>query len=403
MQQQAGTASGRVVIGMDPHKRSATIEVMTGDETVIGGGRFDTDLAGFAAMRRYVNQIRPDIEDRVWAVEGCNGIGHHIAMRLLAAGEQVIDVPPKMSARARVFSTGQGRKTDATDAHSVALVGTRMSGLRPVVNDEQLAVLRLLVDRRRSLGEDHTRMISQLHALLLELIPGGAKKSLSAAQAKTLLATVRPRDVVGKTRRRVAAELIADLERVYARKKAADKELKELVAAIGTSLLDLHGIGPSGAARLLVEVADITRFPNRDHFASWNGTAPIDASSGDNVRHRLSRAGNRQINRTLHIMATVQLRNDTEGRRYYGRRADGKTPMEAMRALKRRLSNIVYRAMLDDAVRASAAAEVTGPGGQRGSDSDSSATGSQPQHRLFGQATPGPVTPQPRTPLPRVS
>ena len=400
MQQQAGTACGRVVIGMDPHKRSATIEVMTGDETVIGGGRFDTDSAGFAAMRRYVNQIRPDIEDRVWAVEGCNGIGHHVAMRLLAAGEQVIDVPPKMSARARVFSTGQGRKTDATDAHSVALVGTRMSGLRPVVNNEQLAVLRLLVDRRRSLGEDHTRMISQLHALLLELIPGGAKKSLSAAQAKALLATVRPRDVVGKTRRRVAAELIADLERVYARKKAADKELKELVAATGTSLLDLHGIGPSGAARLLVEVADITRFPNRDHFASWNGTAPIDASSGDNVRHRLSRAGNRQINRTLHIMATVQLRNDTEGRRYYDRRrADGKTPMEAMRALKRRLSNIVYRAMLDDAIRA----EATGPGGQRGSDSDSSAAGSQPQHRLFGQATPGPVTTQPRTPLPRVS
>ena len=133
-------------------------------------------------------------------------------------------------------------------------------------------------------------MISQLHALLL-VIPGGAKKSLSAAQAEALLATVRPRDVVGKTRRRVAAELIADLERVYARKKAADKELKELVAATGTSLLDLHGIGPSGAARLLVEVADITRFPTRDHFASWNGTAPIDASSGDNVRHRLSRAG----------------------------------------------------------------------------------------------------------------
>ena len=82
-------------------------------------------------------------------------------MRLLAAGEQVVDVPPKLSARARVFATGQGRKTDATDAHSVALVGTRMAGLRPVVNDEQLAVLRVLVDRRRSLGEDHTRMVSQ--------------------------------------------------------------------------------------------------------------------------------------------------------------------------------------------------------------------------------------------------
>ena len=107
-------------------------------------------------------------------------------------------MPPKLSARARMFVTGQGRKTDATDAHSVALVGTRMAGLRPVVNDEQLTLLRILVDRRRSLGEDHARMVSQLHQLLLELIPGGAPKSLSAAQAKVLLATVRPRDAAGK-------------------------------------------------------------------------------------------------------------------------------------------------------------------------------------------------------------
>jgi transposase len=177
-----------------------------------------------------------------------------------------------------------------------------------------------------------------------------------------------------------------------------------LVAATGTRLLDLHGIGPSGAARLLVEVGDITRFPDRDHFASWNGTAPIDASCGDHVRHRLSRAGNRQINRVLHIMATVQLRNPTEGRAYYDRRkADGKTSMEAMRALKRRLSNIVYKTMVDDAITHAVTGPRTGPGGQRGNDSDSSATGSQPQHRLFGQATPGPATHQPKPPLPKVS
>jgi transposase len=118
----------------------------------------------------------------------------------------------------------------------------------------------------------------------------------------------------------VAAELIADLERIYQRKKAANKELTELVAATGTTVMALHGIGPSGAARLLVDVGDITRFPNRAHFASWNGTAPIDASSGDQIRHRLSRAGNRQINRVLHIMATVQLRNPTEGRAYFDRK-----------------------------------------------------------------------------------
>jgi len=191
---QVRLAAQRVVIGMDPHKRSATIEVMTGDETVVGGGRFGTDRDGFADMVRYVRRW----PHRVWAIEGCQGIGRHIANRLLAAGEHVVNVPPKLSARARVFATGQGRKTDATDAHSVALVGTRMTGLRPVIDDEQLAVLRMLVDRRRSLGGDHTRVVAQLHQLLLELIPGGAKKNLSAAQAKAVLATVLPRDAVGR-------------------------------------------------------------------------------------------------------------------------------------------------------------------------------------------------------------
>ncbi len=377
---------------MDPHKRSATIEAMAPDEEVLGGGRFGTDVAGFQAMLAYGRQW----PERVWAIEGCQGIGRHIATRLLADGEQVVDVPPKLSARARVFATGQGRKTDATDAHSVALVGVRMSGLRPVVNDEQLALLRILADRRRSLGEDHTRMIAQLHQLLLELIPGGATKHLSAAQAKALLARVRPRDTVGKARRRVAAELVSDLERICRRTKEADKELTELLSATGTTLLDLHGIGPTGAARLLVEVGDITRFPDKNHFASWNGTAPIDASSGDQVRHRLSRAGIRQINRVLHTMATVQLRNPTEGRAYFDRKkADGKTSMDAMRCLKRRLSDLVYRRTVDDATTRAG----TGPGGQQGNDSDSSAAGSHPHTGTSDKPLPGPATPQPTTPL----
>lgn len=225
-----------VVIGMDPHKRSATIEVMGGDEQILGRGRFDTDAAGYKAMMRYAKQWPA----RTWAVEGCQGIGGHIARRLVMAGETVVDVPPKLSARARVFATGQGRKTDATDAHSIALVGVRMAGLRPVANNDQLAILRMLVDRRRSIGEDHTRMTSQLHQLLLDLIPGGAKKDLSAAQAKVLLAGVRPRDEVGKMRRRIAAELIADLERLYQRKKAANKELLALLKATGTTLTQLE-------------------------------------------------------------------------------------------------------------------------------------------------------------------
>src|SRR5665213_3574714 len=376
---------GAVVIGMDPHKRTATIEVMDGEETILGGGRYATDVAGYQAMLAFGQQF----VDRTWAIEGCNGIGKHIAGRLLADGEQVVDVPPKLSARTRVFATGQGRKTDATDAHSVALVGTRMSGLRPVVDDEQLAVLRILVDRRRSLGDDHVRMVSQLHRLLLELIPGGAKTSLTAARAKALLAKVRPRDAAGKTRRRVAAELIADLQQVYDRTKAADKELNVLLALTGTTLTQLHGIGPSGAARLLVEVGDITRFPTRAHFASWTGTAPIDASSGDHVRHRLSRGGNRQINRVLHIMAIVQLRNPTKGRAYYNRKkVDGKAPMEAMRCLKRRLSDVVYRQLLADAIRST----KTGPGGHSGATLDSSAVDSNPDIDASKKSLPGPAS-----------
>ena len=258
----------KVIVGMDPHKNSATIEVMAGDEVVVGGGRYGTDAAGYAAMLASVRRW----PDRIWAIEGCRGIGRHLASRLVADGEQVVDVPPKLSARTRVFTAGQGRKTDAADAHSVALAATRMRGLHLVTDNAQLEVLRVLAGRRRALGEDHTRMICQLHRLLLELIPGGAKKALSAAQARALLARVRPRTVAGQARRRVAAELIADLERTCQRKKAAGKEPTAAVKATGATLMTLDGIGPSGAARLLVEAGGITRFPDRG--TSPPGTGP---------------------------------------------------------------------------------------------------------------------------------
>ena len=306
----------RVVIGMDPHKRSVTIEVMTADEQVVGGGRFGTDVAGYRSMLDYCRRW----PDRVWAIDGCSGIGRHVALRLLANGQEVVDVPPKLSARARVFATGQGRKTDATDAHSVAPVGTRMSGLRTVVDDQQLTVLRVLVDRRRALGEDHTRMIAQVHHLLLELIPGGAKKDLSAAQAKALLATVRPRDAAGKARRRVAAELIGDLERIYPRKKAANKELKELLAATGTSLMDLHGIGPPVRrgcwSRSVTSPGSPTATTSRPGTALHRSTPPPATRSGTGCPG----PGTGRSTGSLHIMATVQLRNPTEGRAYFDRR-----------------------------------------------------------------------------------
>ena len=241
----------------------------------------------------------------------------------------------------------------------------------------------MLADRRDELGRARTQVINRLHRLLLELLPGGAKKFLSARQARTMLASVKPRDLAGKTRLRLAVELTGELEAIDKKTRALDKELAELVTARGSTLMDLHGIGPSGAARLLADAGDIHRFASRDRFASWNGTAPLDASSGSQTRHRLSRAGNRRINRVLHIMAVVQLRHPTKGRAYYdARRAGGMPSMMAMRALKRRLSNVVFARMLVDQKQREA-----GPGGQPGTPADSSVAGLTPGHRPFGQAT----------------
>jgi transposase len=381
----------QVIIGVDPHKRSATIEVINEREKILGRGRFGTDSDGYQAMLTAGRKHK----DRRWAVEGCNGIGRHVAQRLVADGETVVDVPTKLSARARVFATGQGRKTDPVDAHSVAVVALRTEGLRQVVTDDTTVAMRLLVDRRDQLGRARTDVVNRLHALLLELVPGGAKKALSAQQARALLNTVRPRDVVGKTRRWLASELIHELVVIDKKSKIADQELADLVDSTGSRLMTLHGIGPSGAARLLGDIGDPSRFASRSHFASWNGTAPIDASSGDQNRHRLSRAGNRRINRALHIMAIVQLRHDTEGRRYYRRRlAEGKTAMEAIRALKRRLSDVVYRQMIADARWLE-----TGPGGHVGATLQSSAVDLNPKIDTSEKSLPGPAEPQPKTSL----
>jgi len=253
----------------------------------------------------------------------------------------VVDVPAKLAARVRVFDTGNGRKTDAADAHSVAVVALRTKDLVAVGVDDDIAVLRLLSDRHDELSLARTQTVNRLHRLLLELIPGGAKRWLSALQAARLLAEYAPSDPAGQIRHRLASELVAEIAALDGKLKASEKQLRKAVLATGTGLLNLYGIGPVTAARLIADVVDIARFTSRARFASWNGTAPLDASSGEQKRHRLSRAGNRRINRVLHIMAIVQIRFDTDGRAYYQRRlAAGKTAREAIRCLKRRLSDV---------------------------------------------------------------
>ncbi|MGW5113776.1 IS110 family transposase [Nocardia sp. NPDC004123] len=383
-----------VTIGMDPHKRSATIEIIDAAGHILAVGRYTTDTVGYTEMLTTAQQFT----DRAWAVEGCNGIGRHLAHRLVHDGETVVDVPAKLSAQVRVFATGNGRKTDPVDAHSVVLAALHAPNLRRVQLDPELVALGLLADRRDELGRARTQTLNRIHRILLDLIPGGAKKFLSAPQARDLITDLRPCDPVGRVQLRLVIELIEELETIDRKTKTADKELRQLILDRGSTLMDLHGIGPSSAARLLADTGDIHRFATRDRFASWNGTAPRDASSGDQQRHRLSRAGNRRINRVLHIMAVVQLRRPTAGRVYYdARRAGGKTSMEAMRALKRRLSNTVYARILDDPRKR----ESAGPGGQSGTTPDSSATGLQPAPDPSDKPHPGPTNQANPTPTSR--
>ena len=399
-----------VIVGVDPHKKSVTIEAIDGQEKKLATGRFGTLNRDYKAMLGYVRRQWPHHR---WAIEGAHGVGRPLAQRLLADGETVVDVPAKLAARVRVFDTGNARKTDATDAHAVAAVALRTPNLPVLSFDEELVALRLLVDRRDELSARRVQTVNRLHRLLTELIPAGAGKYLTATKAKRLLATVRPRSVVGRTTRRMAVEEVADLVATDAKLKTLTKELAVAVQARGSHLMELRGIGPAGAARILADVGDIARFPDRNHFASWTGTAPLDASSGEQIRHRLSRAGNRRLNHVLHIAAIAQIRLDTEGRTYYRRKlGEAKTRKEARRCLKRRLSDMVYRQLVADAkpiteAAALAAAEdaEAGPGGHSGASLTSSAADLHtPVIGSSDQPQPDPATPTlpaprpPRTP-----
>jgi len=336
-----------VLISVDPHKASNTLAVLDPvTKTPIEEARFANSTMGYRDLMAFANRWK----DRRWAVEGCHGAGRSLAQRLVADGELVLDVPPKLAARIRVFSTGHGRKTDKDDALSIGLAALDGEGVQAVSPDDATVSLRLLCDRREELVALRTQAVCRLHRLLLELTPGGMRKDLSARKAASVLVRLRPEDEVAKVRFELATEQLADIEVLDAKIKASHAQIDTLVKATGTHLPELYGIGPVIAGRILAEVGDVARFPTKDHFASYNGTAPIDVSSGDQVRHRLSGAGNRRINHAIHMMAVTQIRQPlSPGREYDERkRLDGKTPKEALRCLKRRLSDVVYRQLVVD-------------------------------------------------------
>jgi transposase len=381
-----------VMIGVDPHKASHTAVAINAAEESLGELR----VRACAAQAERLLVWAAAWPQRTWAVEGAGGIGHLLAQQLLSAGERVLDVPPKLGARVRLLAAGDVNKNDPNDARSVAIAALRSAGVREVRPDDHAAVLKVWSKRHKDLGRTRTQVACRLHAVLCELVPGGVSKAITAGQATQLLGSITPPDAVAAARCELAAAFIEDLRRIDAQLRETRKKLAVAIRAAGTSLTGLFGVGPVVAATVIGDVRDVSRFPGRDHFAAYDGTAPIEVSSGPRKIYRLSRRGNRRLNHAIHMAAVTQVRyRHSHGRAYYDKKlAEGKTPKEALRALKRQVSDAIFACLQADARRA--AARAKDPGGQQGNDSVASAAGSHPRHRLFGQATPGPC-PHPTT------
>jgi transposase len=342
-----------IIIGIDPHKASLTAVAVDPSGTPLGHRRLLVNAGTLGQLTAWA----AGWPTRRFGVEGAYGLGRPIAQQLAAVGEQVQDVPATLAARARLLNTGGGRKTDTADAASVAQVALHNPMLRVVTAEDQTTILRLVTERRDDLAGERTRILNRLHGLLRDLIPGGAPTDLTAAKAAALLRRVRPATATAACRRQLARDLLGDLRRVDARLVDNKVQLQDALAATGSTLTQVHGLGVVVAAKLLGHVGDIGRFPSQDHFASYTATAPLDASSGNQQRHRLNTGGNRQLNAALHTIAVCQARDPGPGRRYYLRKlSEGKTPAEARRALKRRLANVIYRRILADQHRPQPAA-----------------------------------------------
>jgi transposase len=378
-----------VMIGIDPHKASHMAVALDECEQPLGELRVRS--AG-NQLERLLEWAAP-FTGRVWAIEGAGGLGYLLAQQLVGAGERVVDVQPKLAARVRLLATGDSNKNDPNDARSVAVAALRSPNLAAVHAEDHGVVMKMWAKRHRDLARHYTRVASRLHAVLCELAPGGLTGEISPAQATRLLDVIEPFGAVAAARHELAGELVADLVRLDVQRREVRRRITAAVTASKTTVTEVFGVGPIVAATIIGDVGDVSRFQTRDHFAAYNGTAPIEVSSGGRRKvFRLSRRGNRRLNHVIHIAAVTQIRHrHSEGRAYYDRkRAEGHSGKEAIRALKRRISDAIYARLRDDAQRAAKPAKA-GPGGHPGNDSVASAAGSHPKHRLFGQATPGPA------------
>lgn len=335
-----------VMVGIDAHKRTHTAlavdEVgrelgrVTVPATSEGAWELVTWVARFRASHRF-------------AVEDCRHLSRRLEADLLMAGEMVIRVPPKLMAGARDSARTYG-KSDPIDALAVARAALRHPNLPMARLDGPSREIRLLVDHREDLVNERTRVISRLRWHLHELDP-----DLDVPPRSLDRYVVLDRVAVALGSRcgllvELALELVARIRQLTERIRDLLREITGRIKELTPTLLTVPGCGPLGAAKIVGETADIRRFSSKHAFAAHNGTAPLPVWSGNRERHRLSRMGNRQLNVVIHRIAITQMRMDPQAQAFLARRrANGNTKTQALRALKRQLSNVVYRALLADA------------------------------------------------------
>src|SRR5262249_37541357 len=305
-----------VMIGVDPHKASHTAAAIGPDEEPLGQVRIPASGSQAGPLVAWA----AGWPERTWAVEGATGLGNLLAQQLVAAGEQVVDVLPKLAARVRLLASGNTSKNDANDARSVAVAALRSPARRPVTAEDHTAVLKVWSKRYRDLGQARTQVACRLHAVLCDLVPGGFGREITAGQAARLLQRICPSGSAAAARWELATEFLPDLRRLDAQRRDPRTKLATAVAASGTTLTEIFGVGPVIAAAITGAVGAVSRFADRDRFAAYNGTAPIEVASGGRRIHRLSLRGIRRLNHAIHMAAITQIRYaHSPGRAYFDR------------------------------------------------------------------------------------
>lgn len=335
-----------LVVGIDAHKRSHTAVAVDGLGRQVGQRTVKTVTADHLGLLRWAEQLDGE---RLWAVEDCRHVSRRLERDLLAAGERIVRVPPKLMARVRAAARTSG-KSDPIDALAVARAALREPDLPVACLDGAARQVRLLVDHREDLVAERTRIINRLRWHLHELDPTWDPPPGSLDRYRSLDAVAVRLDGHDGTVARLARDLTARTRGLTVDINALEREIIGLIASLAPTLLALCGVGALTAAKIVGEVADVRRFRSKDAFARHNGTAPQPAWSGHPDRHRLSRTGNRQLNAALHRITITQGRYHPDAMTYLARRrAAGDTKTEARRALKRRLSDVVYRCLVADA------------------------------------------------------